>query len=159
MNIERIHESLPLHDQPLKNQAARKEKQTDSVRKDRVELSPEARNLQQQKDLVELASARLREIPDIRQAKVEEVKGKVASGFYNDEQVIRDVAAHMARSAEFREALAAENQAASQVDPERLKKLVVVMNRVERGFYDSEEVQKKVSGQILSRFLDNRMEP
>ena len=155
MNIDRIHEYLPPQQMPLKGQkgeAASKSRQTD--RRDKIDLSPEARQLKE-KDLVAVAKAALDKIPDIRQQKVNEVRGKIARHYYDDERVVRDIAGKMARSEELREALAGENREAAKADPAELKKLAVVFNRMDRKFYDSDEVLGKVARNILNDLKQN----
>ena len=151
MNIDRIHEYLPSQQVPLKGQKGESAKGTRQAQKqDSIELSQEAKRLKG-KDLIAVAKAALDKIPDIRQQKVEEVRGKIAQHYYDNEQVVRDIAGKMARSEELHEALAGENREAAKADPAELKKLAVVFSRMDRKFYDSGEVLGKVAQNILKK--------
>ena len=56
---------------------------------DTVDISKEARNLEQS---VENLKTVVSEIPDVRDAKVEEVRAKLKDGFYDRPEVIEEVA-------------------------------------------------------------------
>lgn len=68
---------------------AEKGKRTAHAKLDTVDISKEARNLEQ---TVENLKTVVREIPDVRDAKVEEVRAKLKDGFYDRPEVIEEVA-------------------------------------------------------------------
>ncbi len=156
MNIDRIGENLPLDQSPIRGKPrATSERSKEAGRKDRLELSPEAKKLRE-KDLLEIARAELAKIPEVRQKKVDEVRGKVAQHYYDNEKVVRDIAASMAHSTELAQALQAENrEAAGKADAVALKKLAVVFNRMDRKFYDSPEVMEKVARNLFKDLKDS----
>ncbi|MBI2471710.1 MAG: flagellar biosynthesis anti-sigma factor FlgM [Planctomycetes bacterium] len=68
---------------------AEKGKRPVHTKLDTVDISKEARNLEQTVENLKIA---VREIPDVRDAKVEEVRAKLKDGFYDRQEVIEDVA-------------------------------------------------------------------
>ena len=68
---------------------AEKGKRTAHAKLDTVDISKEARNLEQ---TVENLKTVVREIPGVRDAKVEEVRAKLKDGFYDRPEVIEEVA-------------------------------------------------------------------
>ncbi|HHT9138786.1 MAG TPA: flagellar biosynthesis anti-sigma factor FlgM [Candidatus Wunengus sp. YC60] len=68
---------------------AEKGKRPVHTKLDTVDISKEARNLEQ---TVENLKTVVSEIPDVRDAKVEEVRAKLKDGFYDRQEVIEDVA-------------------------------------------------------------------
>jgi negative regulator of flagellin synthesis FlgM len=68
---------------------ADKGKRTAHAKLDTVDISKEARNLEQ---TVENLKTVVREIPEVRDAKVEEVRAKLKDGFYDRPEVIEEVA-------------------------------------------------------------------
>ncbi len=68
---------------------AEKGKRTAHAKLDTVDISKEARNLEQ---TVGHLKTVVGEIPDVRDAKVEEVRAKLKDGFYDRPEVIEEVA-------------------------------------------------------------------
>ena len=68
---------------------AEKDKRSVHTKLDTVDISKEARNLEQ---TVENLKTVVSEIPDVRDAKVEEVRAKLKDGFYDRPEVIEEVA-------------------------------------------------------------------
>lgn len=68
---------------------AEKGKRTGHAKLDTVDISKEARNLEQ---TVENLKTSVNEIPDVREAKVAEVKTRLKDGFYDRPEVIEEVA-------------------------------------------------------------------
>src|SRR3972149_1812095 len=68
---------------------AEKGKRPAHAKLDTVDISKDARNLEQ---TVENLKTVVREIPDVRDAKVEEVRAKLKDGFYDRPEVIEEVA-------------------------------------------------------------------
>jgi len=74
-NIEKIMRIYKK--QPVQNKKANRVSKTETVHKsDKIELSREAKDFQAALDAV-------KQIPDIRQDKVEEIKSKILTGAYN----------------------------------------------------------------------------
>ena len=116
---------------------------------DKLEISDQAKRLQNEKSVLDLAKTQLSKVPDIRQTRIDEVKGKLAQNYYNDEQIVADVAKKLADSPELVSALKGENQVASNAKPEDVKKLSVIYNRIDRKFYESVEALDKIAAGIL----------
>ena len=68
---------------------AEKDKRDAHAKLDTVDISKEARNLEQ---TVGNLKTVVSEIPDVRDAKVEEVRAKLKDGFYDRPEVIEEVA-------------------------------------------------------------------
>ncbi len=152
MNIERIHNYLSSNQPTKKKDSPRNAKPSAVNKGDKLEISNEAKQLSGGKSIVEVAQNQLSQIPDIRQAKIDEVKGKIAKDFYNNDQVITELADHLAYSPELITAMANQNREANaDISPQQLNKLSVVANRMDRDFYDSIEVLDKVAGNILDK--------
>ncbi len=54
---------------------------------DKVEISSEARNLQQSKGIENAAAQKLETVSDVRHDKVSEVREKIKDGFYDQENI------------------------------------------------------------------------
>ncbi|RKY66582.1 MAG: hypothetical protein DRQ02_08625 [Candidatus Latescibacterota bacterium] len=63
-----------------------------SSQSDRVELSGQAKELYQIQSLLELAKARLKQLPDIREEKMEMVQRKIDRGDYAERQIYEQIA-------------------------------------------------------------------
>ncbi|MCR4320263.1 MAG: flagellar biosynthesis anti-sigma factor FlgM [Candidatus Brocadiaceae bacterium] len=68
---------------------AEKGKRPVHTKPDTVDISKEARNLEQTVDNLKTVVS---EIPDVRDAKMEEVRAKLKNGFYDRPEVIEEVA-------------------------------------------------------------------
>ncbi len=148
MRIDGIDGSPGLQNLPEKSQGKEKAKGAEGAKKDSLELSSEVRKPDDSDHLLPAAQNRLSSIPDIRQEKVDEIRGKLASKYYEQDQVILDIAEKLSRSSELAHALARENKQAADVEPEDVKKLSVIFNRIDRGFYDSEKVLKTIAEKL-----------
>ena len=150
MNISRIHDYVtPEPVSPNKNGVGKTNSKSPQQGGDKLEISAEARKLQGNDNFLEIAKSELAKIPDIRQTKVDEIKGKVASKYYEQNEIVADMAQKMASSEELKAALVDQNQQASQASVEDIKKLSIVMNRVDRKYYDSAEVLSLVAKGLI----------
>lgn len=84
--------SKPLQGEEKPAALMRKSGIISSSRSDQVELSAQAKELYQKQSLLELAKARLKELPDVREEKVEMVQRRINEGFYADRQVYEQIA-------------------------------------------------------------------
>ena len=107
---------------------------------------------------MQIAKSKLNSISDIRQERIEDVKGKIASKYYDQDQVISDIAGKMAKSEELADLLASENKQASQLNEKDVKKLAIIFNRIDRGFYDKEAVLKSVADKLKTYLSDDSKE-
>lgn len=149
MNIEKINSFFPSNQLSQKKNAEEKSEVKDKSRSDKLEISDQAKKLQNKTSILDVAKIQLEKVPEIRQTKIDEVKGRVAQKFYDDEQVVSEVAKKMADSPELISALKGENQLAAKAKPEDLKKLSVIYNRIDRKYYNSIEILDKVAAGIL----------
>jgi len=122
---------------------------------DKLEISAEAKKLQSSDSFVEIAKTEMSKIPDIRQTKVDEIKGKVATNFYEQQEVIAATAQKMASSPDLGAALSIQNQQAASASVDDIKKLSVVLNRVDRKYYDSNEILSVVAKGIIKDWQNN----
>lgn len=125
---------------------------------DVVQISDKARTLKSQQ---ETAVAALKETPDVRRARVEEVKARVAQGYYDRPEVRQAVADSVLNSGVVKEAVAEKRQAnaiktavASTPDV-RKDKVDQAKQRAASGFYDVPEVRRKVADGLVEGVLGN----
>jgi len=149
MTIDRIQGSLFPDQIPKKREDVSRSEEKNKTSRDRLEISDQAKVLQEGNSLLEMVKSHLSSVSEIRQTKVDDIKGKVASHYYDDEKVISEIADQLSKSEELVSALANQNREATQVSPNELKKLSVIFNRVDRKFYDSIEILDKIAGKIL----------
>lgn len=149
MNIEKINSYFASNQLSQKKNIDGKSEVKEKSKSDKLEISDDAKRLQNEKSIFALAKSQLSKVSEIRQTKIDEVKGKVAKNYYNDEQVVADVAKKMSESPDLVQALQGENQIASNAKPEDLKKLLVIYNRIDSKFYDSVEALDKIAAGIL----------
>jgi flagellar biosynthesis anti-sigma factor FlgM len=123
---------------------------------DVVQISDRARTLKSQQ---ETAAAALGETPDVRQARVAQVKARVAEGYYDRPEVRQAVADSILNSgtmtevaAEKRQANTAKASLASTPDV-RQDQVAQAKQRVASGFYDTPEVRKKTVDGLLEGIL------
>lgn len=125
---------------------------------DVVQISDRARTLKSQQ---EDAVAALKETPDIRQARVDQVKARVAQGYYDRPEVRQAVAdslldsgAMKGAATEKRQANAAKSALANTPDV-RQDKVDRAKQRVASGFYDTQEVRQKAADGLVGGVLGN----
>lgn len=148
MKIDGIHDALNAQNLPQKKQNAVKADEGVKQRKDKLEISSEAKKLSDEQKLQNLAKAHLGAISDVRQEKIDEVRSKLASHYYDQDRVISDMAGKMTQSKDLAHAVARENYQAANINSDDVKKLAVVFNRIDRGVYDSDEVLKAVANKL-----------
>lgn len=160
MDIKGISNNLFPDKQPVNNKGKTNPNESSNTKStgDKIEISSQANKLNGQESLMRLAKAELNSIPEVRQERIEDVKGKIASKFYEQEQVISDIAGKMARSEELANLLASENKEAAQLDEADVKKLAIIFNRIDRGFYDKEAVLKSVAEKLKTYLSNNSQE-
>ena len=91
MNISEI--SPVSNSQPVKKTTPKKKSSSEgSTVTDSVQISPKARSLQSSQAVRKAALSALKTTPDIRDDKLKEVRQKIESGFYNQPQVINNIA-------------------------------------------------------------------
>ena len=120
---------------------------------DRVEISSAARNL----GSAGVSRSDLHSVADVRQDRIQEVRERVASGFYNRPEVKEAIADAVLESgvvdAVGREASTARQVKSSldYVPDVRGEKVAAARERVASSYYDSEGVRSEIAG----RFLDS----
>lgn len=125
---------------------------------DVVQISDRARTLKSQQ---EDAIAALKETPDIRQARVDQVKARVAQGYYDRPEVRQAVADSILNSGTMKEAVSQKRQASSakaglaNTPDVRQDKVDQAKQRVASGFYDSQEVRQKTADGLVEGVLGN----
>ncbi len=90
--------SQPLSAEFRKVESARKNEKTSATQKisgDRSELSAKGQRLNETKAQIESINTSLAAIPEIREDKVEEVREKIESGYYNSKEFIDKLADKM----------------------------------------------------------------
>lgn len=123
---------------------------------DVVQISDRARTLKSQQ---ETAAAALKETPDARQARVEQVKARVAEGYYDRPEVRQAVADSILDSGVMKEVASERRQvniaraSAADVPDVRVDQVAQVKQRVASGFYDTEEVRQGLADGLLDRML------
>lgn len=123
---------------------------------DVVQISDRARTLKSQQ---ETAAAALKETPDARQARVEQVKARVAEGYYDRPEVRQAVADSILDSGVMKEVASERRQvniaraSAADVPDVRADQVAQVKQRVASGFYDTEEVRQGLADGLLDRML------
>ena len=92
MNISEI--SPVSNSQPIKKTTSKKRTESDSGTgaADKVQISQKARSLQNTQAIRKAALSALKTTPDLRDDKLKEVRQKIESGFYNQPQVINNIA-------------------------------------------------------------------
>lgn len=160
MKIDGIPNGLIPKNQPLdgNNKAKAKDSANTRPKSDKLDISLRAHKLNDQEELLQIAKSKLNSISDIRQERIEDVKGKIASKYYDQDQVISDIAGKMAKSEELADLLASENKQASQLNEKDVKKLAIIFNRIDRGFYDKEAVLKSVADKLKTYLSDDSKE-
>ena len=120
---------------------------------DVVEISQTGRSLGTQ------LKADLSAAIDVRQARVEEVRQRVASGFY-DQPEVREAIADAVLSAGVVDAVAQEVQSARTAKREldgmpdvREDRVALAQKRLATGFYDSAGVRETVADGLLSQWV------
>ena len=155
MTIDRIQGSLTPDQVPKKRDENIRSDGKNKVKTDKLEISDQAKKLQGENSLFNVAQSKLSNISEIRQTKIDEIRGKIASNYYNDDKVISQVAEKLAKSEELVSALANQNRKAANVSSSDAKKLSVVFNRIDRKFYDSIEVLDKIAEGLLKDIQGN----
>lgn len=89
MEIRGINGLNPINNDRLNN--VNSKKVSTSYGSDNVEISDEARKLAEQAQIREAVEAS----PDIREDKIAEVKERLQNGYYDNEEVLNDVAAKL----------------------------------------------------------------
>ena len=160
MKINGMPNGLIPKNQPLDSNHKAKAKESEDTRpkSDKLDISLQAHKLHDHEELLQIAKSKLNSISDIRQERVEDVKGRLASKYYDQDQVISDIAGKMAKSEELADLLASENKQASQLDDKDLKKLAIIFNRIDRSFYDKEAVLKSVADKLKTNPSDDSKE-
>jgi len=123
---------------------------------DVVQISDKARTMKSQQ---ETAAAALKETPDVRRARVEEVKARVAQGYYDRPEVRQAVADSILHSGVVKEAASERRQvntarAAAAKTPDTREDLVAqAKQRAASGFYDTREVRQKAAEGLMEGVL------
>ncbi|GEM_PF-601115 len=123
---------------------------------DVVQISDKARTLKSQQ---ETAAAALKETPDARQARVEQVKARVAEGYYDRPEVRQAVADSILNSGVVKEVAAERRQvnvartSMSEVPDVRADQVAQAKQRAASGFYDMREVRQKVVDGLIDGIL------
>jgi len=90
MNINEI--SPVSGSQPIKRVSSKKKISNEQKVSDKVEISSKGKNLQNLEAIKRKAQAVLKNTPEVREEKINEVKKRVQSGYYNSPQVINNIA-------------------------------------------------------------------
>jgi hypothetical protein len=153
--IDRIHGSSNPEQIPQKRNKMARSVEKGTSKKDSLEISDQAKKLQEGKELVDISKSQFSGVSEIRQTKIEEIAGKIASKYYDDEDVISEIAGKLIHSKELMTALANQNQEAATGATKNPEKLAVIFNRIDRSFYNSIEVLDKIAGRILKDIQGN----
>jgi flagellar biosynthesis anti-sigma factor FlgM len=123
---------------------------------DVVQISDRARTLKSQQEATATA---LKETPDVRQARVEQVKARVSEGYYDRPEVRQAVADSILNSGVMKEVVSEKKQAnaaksaMARTPDVREDKVAQAKQRVASGFYDTEEVRKKAADGLIEGVL------
>ena len=128
---------------------------------DNASLSTEARKLQETERILRFALERLEQFDDVRSEKLDEVREKLGSDFYFDDDISGEVServfsdeelqARLERNQQMRHILDdvhAMDQAQKETDIDN-ERLDAIRQRVQSGFYDSEEVLASIADRLI----------
>ena len=155
MRIENALNEIRRAERPERRNAEIKRRQGPGKGKDVVEISKAARTLGSQS----VKQADLASVSDVRQARVEEVRQRVASGYY-DRPEVRAAIADAVLDAGVVDAVGEEVQqvreARQQIDvlPDvREDRVAQARQRVATGFYDSAGAKTQIADRVLDALI------
>ena len=159
--------NVTVQDRLEKIRKARDEKATGAANKeaartaDNADLSSRAKRLQETERILRFALERLEQFDEVRQEKLDEVNGKLQGDYYYSPDVDGEISERIFSDEELQERVRNTQQmrqfledvhqmddqaAEEEIDQTRLD---AIRQRVQDGFYDSEEVLGKVADRLL----------
>jgi len=91
-------------------------------------------------------------LPDVRQERVAEVRGRIEAGYYNREDVVDKIGERFLASPEGRQAVEGATRAALPADAERADLMREVRDKLKAGFYTDNEVMGFVADRLLDLY-------
>ncbi len=115
---------------------------------DKVDVAGVAKQTKETAHLFRLAKAKIQAVSDVRYDKIQATKRKIESGEYTRPEVLSALADKLAKNPEIQAALSqsAENSASAGLSPKRME---MIKNRIQSGFYNKPEVVEKIADSIL----------
>ena len=96
VNLNKVEGTSHLH--RLNKDNRNREAKGGKAAQDKVEISAEGRALLRKQYVIDLVKASLRDIPEVRQGKVQQVMKRIREGYYNNEDVQRATASRILES-------------------------------------------------------------
>jgi anti-sigma28 factor (negative regulator of flagellin synthesis) len=81
MNLNKVEGASHLHRADKENRQKETEKR--EIDHDRVEISTEGKALLRTRYVVDLVKARFKELPDVREERIQQAKQRIRDGYYN----------------------------------------------------------------------------
>jgi len=120
----------------------REQQTAENIREDSLQIDEQRKRDAQ---MIEDARLLLEELPDVRDAKVKEVRQKLAEGYYDDPKVLKAVAEEI-----MKDTAALQRKTGEEVRPDKVEE---ARDRLKSGYYDSEEVLNETAHKIIKRNL------
>ena len=149
MKIDRIPDFFYTNKLNQGKKGTAKPGESGKVKQDKCEISRNLKKVQGQNYSPEIAKSQMSNISEIRQTKIADIKGKLASKYYNQNHVIEKIAGKMSSSPEVISALANQNKLSAKTSSRDLKKLIILFNRMDRKFYSSIEILDEIAKKII----------
>ena len=147
MKIDRIPDFFNTNKLNQMKKGTAKPGKSDKVKTDKILQNPE--KYQRQNYIPEIVKSQMSKIPEIRQTKIDDIKGKLARNYYDQNHVIEEVVGKMSSSPELITTMANQNKQSAKTSPGDLRKLIVLFNRMDRKFYSSIEILDEVAKKII----------
>ena len=166
MKIDHVSQRDKAHDLKEKAKVDEAKEATSSkeaggrkIKTDSVTISEQARSMQRTESEMNVLKSRLESDPAIREDKVLAAKAKLDSGRLLSDEVVEKTAeaiiqkGSLADIVKGKELMARLAAGEGEISESRQSKLDEVRQRIESGFYNSQEVTEQVAGRIMDDLL------
>lgn len=147
MKIDRISDFFNTNKLNQMKKGTAKPNKSGKVKTDKIPRNPE--KVQGQNYIPKVVKYQMSKIPEIRQTKINDIKGKLARNYYAQNHVMREIAGKMSSSPELITTMANQNKQSAKTSPGYPRKLSVFFNRMDRKFYSSIEILDEVAKKII----------
>ncbi len=128
---------------------------------DEVSFSSKAKRLQETEQILRFALERLEQFDEVRNEKLEDVKDKIDSNYYFNDQVSDKVSENMFSDRVIRESIEKQIRVKEYVDKlkqadadeaDNSTRLSAIKDRIDSDFYNDEEIIEKTADKLLGLF-------
>jgi len=122
---------------------------------DKVQISSEAKALQNKEVLFQIAKEALKTVPNVRLEKVQQARTRIEQNFYSGQNIVSKLTDSIMKSGEFSISSNLSSIARrylKQVSPVRENKISDVNLKIKQGFYSQASVTNELAEKLLQEF-------